>query len=193
MEIRDIAARCLRDESEALLGLIPLLNGNFDGAVNCATLGAGSIGSCGSIYVETAADGDRRGTIILDDNNVTCTTYTPICATGYEADDVADFKKASLVIKQQAKGQVTAADAEGKFAMNSVEIDSTGQLDLFGHCNTLVNYEYDTSVTLGADNVLGNDGSTGLILSVVFVLVIFVLTMIFKYGAELQKEHDETV
>ncbi len=43
------------------------------------------------------------------------------------------------------------------------------------------------------NNVLGNDGSTGLILSVVFVLVIFVLTMIFKYGAELQKEHDETV
>ena len=26
-----------------------------------------------------------------------------------------------------------------------------------------------------------------------FVLIIFVLTMIFKYGAELQKEHDETV
>ena len=111
--------------------------GDFDGTVNCATMGAGSVGSCGSIYVETAADGDRRGTIILDDNNVTCTTYTPICATGYEADDVADFKKASLVIKQQAKGQVTAADAEGKFRMSSVEIDSTGQLDLFGHTLTV--------------------------------------------------------
>lgn len=110
---------------------------DFDGAVNCATLGAGSVGSCGSIYIETAADGDRRGTVILDDNNVTCTTYTPICATGYEADDVADFKKASLVIKQQAKGQVTAADTEGKFAMKSVEIDSTGQLDLFGHTLTV--------------------------------------------------------
>ena len=41
------------------------------------------------------------------------------------------------MIKQQAKGQVTAADAEGKFAMNSVEIDSTGQLDLFGHTLTV--------------------------------------------------------
>ena len=110
---------------------------DFDGAVNCATLGAGSIGSCGSIYIETAADGEGRGTVVLDDNNVTCTTYTPICATGYEADDFADFKKASLVIKQQAKGQVTAADDEGKFAMNSVEIDSTGQLDLFGHTLTV--------------------------------------------------------
>ncbi len=32
---------------------------------------------------------------------------------------------------------MTAADAEGKFAMNSVEIDSTGQLDLFGHTLTV--------------------------------------------------------
>jgi hypothetical protein len=106
---------------------------DFEGTINCATMGNDSIGSCGSIYIETAADGEGRGIIVLDDNNVTCTTYTPICATGYEADDVADFKKASLVIKRQAKGQVTAADAEGKFVMNSVEIDSTGQLDLFGH------------------------------------------------------------
>ncbi len=110
---------------------------DFDGAINCATMGANSVGSCGSVYIQTAADGEGRGTIVLDDNGVTCTTYTPICATGYEADDVADFKKASLVIKQQAKGQVTAADAEGKFAMNSVEIDSTGQLDLFGHTLTV--------------------------------------------------------
>ena len=94
---------------------------DFDGAINCATMGANSVGSCGSVYIQTAADGEGRGTIVLDDNGVTCTTY----------------KKASLVIKQQAKGQVTAADAEGKFAMNSVEIDSTGQLDLFGHTLTV--------------------------------------------------------
>lgn len=31
------------------------------------------------------------------------------------------------------------------------------------------------------------------LVSVGFVFIIFVLTMIFKYGAELQKEHDETV
>ena len=30
-------------------------------------------------------------------------------------------------------------------------------------------------------------------ISIAFVFIIFVLTMIFKYGAELQKEHDETV
>lgn len=46
---------------------------------------------------------------------------------------------------------------------------------------------------IAKNNIFGNDGPPSLILSVVFVLVIFVLTMIFKYGAELQKEHDETV
>ncbi len=43
------------------------------------------------------------------------------------------------------------------------------------------------------NHVLGNDGSLSFFLSVIFVLVIYVLTMIFKYGAELQKEHDDTV
>lgn len=43
------------------------------------------------------------------------------------------------------------------------------------------------------NHVLGTEGDLSLILSAVFVLVIFVLTMIFKYGAELQKEHDDTV
>ncbi len=46
---------------------------------------------------------------------------------------------------------------------------------------------------IAKNNIFGNDGSLSLILSVVFVLVIFVLTMIFKYGTELQKEHDDTV
>ena len=82
---------------------------DFDGAINCATMGANSVGSCGSVYIQTAADGEGRGTIVLDDNGVTCTTYTPICATGYEADDVADFKKASLVIKQQARNRLDRA------------------------------------------------------------------------------------
>lgn len=42
--------------------------------------------------------------------------------------------------------------------------------------------------------VLGSDGNLlSPVLSVVFVLVIYVLTMIFKYGTDLQKEHDDTV
>ena len=106
--------------------------GDFEGTINCATMGNGGIGSCGSIYVQTAADGEGRGTIIFDDNNVTCTTYTPICATGYEADDVVDFKRANLIVRNQAKAQVSVADANGIFKMGGVEIDETGGLDLFG-------------------------------------------------------------
>ena len=109
---------------------------NFEGTINCATMGNGSIGSCGSIYVQTAADGEGRGMVVFDDNNVTCTTYTPICATGYEADDVADFRRADLVVRNQAKAQVSVADANGTFRMNDIEIDETGELDLFG--NTFV-------------------------------------------------------
>ena len=103
---------------------------DFDGTINCATMGANSVGSCGSVYIQTAADGDGRGTVILDDNNVTCTTYTPICATGYAADDVADFRHADLVVRNQAKAQVSVADANGAFRMDGLEIDETGALDL---------------------------------------------------------------
>ena len=106
---------------------------DFAGTINCATMGNGSIGSCGSIYVQTAALGTGRGIVILDDNGITCTTYTPICATGYGADDVADFRRADLIVRNQAKAQVTAADANGTFKMDEIEIDETGELDLFGN------------------------------------------------------------
>ncbi len=106
---------------------------DFAGTVNCSTMGSGSIGSCGSIYVQNAGVAEGRGTVVLDDNNVTCTTYTPICATGYQADDVAVFKYANLVVRNEAKAQVTAADANGAFKMNDIELDETGELDLFGH------------------------------------------------------------
>lgn len=105
---------------------------DFDGTIDCATMGAGSIGSCGSVYIQTAADGEGRGTIVLDDNGVTCTTYTPICATGYAADDVADFRHASLVVRNEAKAQVSVADANGVFRMDGLEIGETGELDLYG-------------------------------------------------------------
>lgn len=120
---------------------------DFDGTIDCATMGAGSIGSCGSIYIETAADGDGRGTIVLDDNGVTCTTYTPICATGYAADDVADFRHASLVVRNEAKAQVSVADANGVFRMDGLEIGETGELDLYGKAFIV------TSASVGGTNV----------------------------------------
>ena len=41
--------------------------------------------------------------------------------------------------------------------------------------------------------ITGNEADFNLIFTFAFVLIIFVLTMIFKYGTDLQKEHDDTV
>ena len=67
MEIRDIAARCLRDESQALLDLIPLLDGNFDGAVNLLYNCKGhvvlsGVGKSGHIAAKIAATLASTGT-----------------------------------------------------------------------------------------------------------------------------------
>ena len=106
---------------------------DFEGTVNCATMGAGSVGSCGSVYVQKAGVAEGHGTVVLDDNGVTCTTYTPICATGYQADDVDDFRHTDLVVRNQAKAQVSVANGNGVFTMDDIEIDENGELDLFGH------------------------------------------------------------
>ena len=135
--------------------------GDFDGTVNCSTMGNGSIGSCGSIYVQTAADGEGRGTVILDDNNVTCTTYTPICATGYEADDVADFKRANLVVRNQAKAQVMAVDNNNSFKMENVEVDETGMLDLLGHVFTVKSAKFGGVKLPPGSYAAGSDLSIG--------------------------------
>ena len=67
MEIRDIAARCLKDESQALLDLIPQLDGNFDGAVNLLYNCKGhvvvsGVGKSGHIAAKVAATLASTGT-----------------------------------------------------------------------------------------------------------------------------------
>lgn len=67
MEIRDIAARCLRDESQALLDLIPQLDGNFDGAINLLYNCKGhvvlsGVGKSGHIAAKIAATLASTGT-----------------------------------------------------------------------------------------------------------------------------------
>ena len=67
MEIREIAARCLKDESQALLDLIPQLDGNFDGAVNLLYNCKGhvvvsGVGKSGHIGAKVAATLASTGT-----------------------------------------------------------------------------------------------------------------------------------
>ena len=67
MEIREIAARCLKDESQALLDLIPKLDGNFDGAINLLYNCKGhvvvsGVGKSGHIGAKVAATLASTGT-----------------------------------------------------------------------------------------------------------------------------------
>lgn len=49
------------------------------------------------------------------------------------------------------------------------------------------------SMTAAKNCIIGKDVDFNLLFTVSLVLIIFVLTMIFKYGTELQKEHDNMV
>ena len=63
------------------------------------------------------------------------------------SDDVADFRHADLVVRNQAKAQVAVADDKGTFTMDNVEIDEPGALDLFGNRFVV------TSARIGGKNV----------------------------------------
>jgi len=67
MEIREIAARCIHDEAQALLGLISQLDGNFDGAINLLYNCKGhvvvsGVGKSGHVAAKVAATLASTGT-----------------------------------------------------------------------------------------------------------------------------------
>ena len=58
INVHDIAARCLRDEAEAILNIVPQINGTFDKAVELLVACAGKVivsGSVGSFDVHGIA------------------------------------------------------------------------------------------------------------------------------------------
>lgn len=99
-------------------------------AVNCG--GSTSSSSAGSLYLKRGDEAEKAGVIIIDNANKTGVT-TPICANGYEADEVADFKKARLLLRNKGLAQVTVADDSGEFRLGGVEIAENSKLDLYGH------------------------------------------------------------
>ena len=108
----------------------------FTGAIYANGGGNGSKSSAGSVYLQDGVSSDKCGVITIDNRNKEG-LYTPICATGYEADSVEDFKKANLVLSNKGRAQVSVADADGNFKMSSLSVDSTSQLDLFGKTLTV--------------------------------------------------------
>ena len=108
---------------------------------------ADKLGSAGTIYVETKADGAKGGTIIVsnwkdhanaDFTSATVIPTTPIVAA-QDGDAVVDFKKAKLVVRNNAIAEVST---EG-LRLNAVMVDAGSSLELAGRTLTV------TKATLG--------------------------------------------
>ena len=88
--------------------------------------------SAGTAYLETAADGEDAGLIIVKNNNSTSTMSTPIPATGAMADDPATLKNTSLVVTDKAR-----VDLSASLFLKSASLASGTVLDLAGKTFTV--------------------------------------------------------
>lgn len=121
---------------------------DFTGSIYVNGGGNASGSSAGSIYLQGGAVADKCGVMTIDNKNKDG-LFTPICATGYDADAVDDFKKANLVLSNKGKAQVAVAD-NGQFKMASIDIDATSKLDLFGNTLTVQSAKLgDTTLAAG--------------------------------------------
>ena len=89
--------------------------------------------SAGTVYLQTAADGEKGGTIIIamsEGNRVAGNpNTTEMVSLGYGGDAIADYKKVKYVVRDYGRA---AVNADMKAA--SIEIaDSNSCLDLEGH------------------------------------------------------------
>ena len=99
--------------------------------------------SAGTVYLQTAADGDKAGTICIGQSLAESyygtggvssnTNTTEMVSLGYGGDAVADYKKVKYVVRDYGRA---AVNADMKAA--SIEIaDANSSLDLEGHTLTV--------------------------------------------------------
>ena len=92
----------------------------------------------GTVYLQTAADGEGYGTIIVDGSlrsgtaSSLATPYTPIPANGAHADDPADLKKCALEVSNYARVGIAET-----LKLASLVVDSTSVVDLCGKTLTV--------------------------------------------------------
>lgn len=95
------------------------------------------IGSAGTVYVETAADGAKGGTITISNwrdrkisefTSATVIPTTPIVAYN-NGDPVEDFKKVGLVVTNNAIAEVSVSQLK----MKSVVVAEDSKIDLMGN------------------------------------------------------------
>ena len=102
---------------------------------------ADKLGSAGTIYVETKAEGEKGGTITISNwadrenaafTSATVIPTTPIVAAN-EGDPVADFKRAKLIVCNHAIAEVSADNLR----MREVTVADGATLDLAGRTLTV--------------------------------------------------------
>jgi len=93
--------------------------------------------SAGTVYLQTAADGDKGGTILIamrEGNRFAGNTNTTeMVSLGYGGDAVADYKKVKYIVRDYGRAAVNA-----NMKAAGIEIsDSNSVLDLEGHTLTV--------------------------------------------------------
>lgn len=114
--------------------------------------------SAGTVYLQTAADGERNGEVIVSNFDHPFADFTdfiasgrrwpttPIVAYGPGADAVADFKNANLVVTNNAIAEVSVAALK----MRNLAVAANSKLDLFGNTLTVQSAKLgDTKLAAG--------------------------------------------
>ena len=113
---------------------------DFSGTISAsgrARDGSSADTSAGTVYLQTAADGEKGGTVIIamseGNRAANNTNTTEMVSLGYGGDAIADYKKVKYVVRDYGRA---AVNADMKAA--SIEIaDTNSSLDLEGHTLTV--------------------------------------------------------
>ena len=116
--------------------------------------GADKLGSAGTVYIETASEGVKGGTIIISNwpdrsvsefTSATVFPTTPIVAYN-NGDAVADFNDANLIVTNNAIAEVSVAALK----MRNLAVAADSKLDLFGNTLTVRSAKLgDTTLAAG--------------------------------------------
>lgn len=111
---------------------------SFTGKILAHTAAGSTSSSAGTIYLQSGNEPAKGGTLYIDNGSGAVTGIsTPICATGAGCDQVLDFCRTKLVIRNGGYAQVTGG-VDGAFKMSSLTVESSGgKLDLNGNVFTV--------------------------------------------------------
>lgn len=111
--------------------------GSFGYAFNA---NAEKISSAGTVYLQDGSRGEKRGTIVISNYNKPWSSFTKMISNGkrcpttpivarLRADEVKDFKYASVVVTNAAVAEVSVP----KLSLSRLEVASEAQVDLAGN------------------------------------------------------------